>query len=316
MFKLNATMIKLRTLFLLVPFIALFSCSDEESSGPIYNTLPVAADCKLGSYSYVESIDSANINFLRYENTETYTYESELLKTYRDDVNFSFIDTAGQRQEQSGFIVYDFEYSGTELVSVQNNGQELLGVRNVDGRPYILFAEASSGGQIEFVMEYDDQNRLKYVYNKEDQGGEISTISHYEMTYDNLGNIVEFSLTAANGTKELINDFQYNGTMKNPYQGLIFFIISLFETSFEEDGMFFGNASKLSPSMSQFYRLSIYNYQTESYERSQYVEADFDEDMTYTMNGNNYPKTGSMTFNFAPGIITSINETYTYTNCD
>ncbi|KXX68931.1 hypothetical protein [Flammeovirga sp. SJP92] len=308
-------MIKLRTLLLLVPFFALFSCSDDESNGPGHNTSPITADCKLSSYSYVESYDSSSINLLRYEEAKTYTYNEDKLISYLDEATLSGLDSAGDRQESSQSFLFEFEYSGTELVSILNNDREILGIRNVDGRPYIIFAESTSGGLIEFVLEYDGQNRLQYIYNREDEGDDIASIPHYEIVYGTDGDIAEFSQVASNGTKELINDFNYNDTMKNPYQGFVFFLLSIFETSFENDGIFFADASKLSPGITESYRLSIYNVNTERYERFNFA-GEYSEDMTYTTNVNNYPKTGSMSFNITAGIVASINESYSYTNCD
>lgn len=309
-------MIKLRTLLLLFPFFVLVGCSEDEENAPIYNSDPIAAECKMASYTYVESFDSADVNFLRYENQKMYSYNNELLESYLDKINYSFLDTTGTRQEIANSLEYQFEYQNSELTSISIADEEYVRVKNVDGFVYSISLKATDGSFIEFLVGYDEEQRLKYIYSKEDENENIETINHYEFTYDDKDNVLEFSLVDSDGLAALINDFKYNAVMKNPSQGLVFYIISILESSFDSDGFFFGDASKLSPIVDEFYRVSIYNFSTEKYDRSQYIQGDFSEDMNYELNDKDYPISGNMTFNYTESIVVSINETFAYTNCN
>ncbi|NLR92349.1 MULTISPECIES: hypothetical protein [Flammeovirga] len=308
-------MLKLKnTLFILFIAVFVFSCSDDEDSGPNYNTSPVAADCKLSSYVYSASVDSSDVNFQDFVNRKTYTYQEEQLVSYSDQINYSFLDTTGNTQSIEQEVEYSFEYSGNELTRVLIGSDEILSVTYLDGKPHMLSAEAVDGSVLEFVFGYDEQNRIKYIYNREDENSDIEEVDHYEFSYNGDSDVLEFSYIE-DGLAVLINDYQYENTMRNPMQGLVFYIISIFETSFQNDGFFFGDASRFSSSITKFYRVSIYNINSEAYERSSYIEGDYSEDMDYDKNENNYPTSGVYNYNISEGTSVAISETFGYTNC-
>ncbi|MBB3698717.1 hypothetical protein KMW28_09965 [Flammeovirga yaeyamensis] len=299
------------TLILSLSILA-FSCDDSEDEKEFYNTSPISGDCSLQTYTYSQVLDSAGVTYRNIQINRDFDYTGDNLTSYTYSLDYMVLDTNMVEQRQSQSYQIDFSYNDDGTFSNVTSGtEELLEIVNVDGRLYSLKGTTTSGGTFELVFEYDDQNRVEYIVNAEDVGSDKAEITYFKMTYNDAGDVSR--LAYMDGDFEFAyNEYRYNEDMRNPTQGMVFYIISLVEAgSFD----IYGDPSTLSGSISEFFRLYVYNTQSEDYDYTDWMSTEYIMEFNYQVNDKNYPVSSNYKVDFTDTIKETYNETYSYTNC-
>ncbi|OHX65369.1 hypothetical protein [Flammeovirga pacifica] len=292
--------------------ILAFSCDESEDENEFFNTSPITGDCSLSSYTYVQSLDSASVNFRYIEINKDYEYTESQLTSYTYDLEYTVLDTNYVRQSQTRAYKIDFSYNSDGTFSNVSSGtEELLEIVNVDGRLYSLKGSSTTGSTFELVFEYDAQNRVEYIVNAEDVSSPKEDIDYLKMTYNDMGDVSKMAYMDGD-FEAAYNEFRYNDEMRNPTQGMVFYIISIIEAGSYD---IYGDPSKLSSSISEFFRLYQYNPQREDYDYTDWIPKDYIMEFNYEVNDKNYPVSSSYKEDYTDVIRETYSETFSYTNC-
>ncbi|NME70242.1 hypothetical protein [Flammeovirga aprica] len=300
-------MIKLRTLFLLVPFLAMLSCSSDDGEIP-YFSKPVEAECSLSSLvTTLQYTENGSQRKQIITSKEEYTYTDTQMNSYVYTNRDVFTDSAGVDTVLTD-ISYEFEFAYSNdglLQSVSNVGNELLRVKPVDGRVYSMSVVFSNSEEIEYFFTYDGAGKIASISNEESNLDSALTVTFAYQ--DGLMTKMEFYFGDEN---EAYQEYTYFDGVKNPNSGINFFAITLIEAN----GFFYStnvDYEVFSTHLVKDIVLGLSN--GDGGFQKDFI---YDDTFTYTTNSKGYPTAGAVPDEVDGDIKLSANQQFSYVNCD
>lgn len=301
-------MIKLRTLLLLIPFIAFFSCSEDEEIKAV-TSKPVQAECLMASNIVQRDIEihsprlfQGGFKSIDVKYTSSYDYEGELLSSYTYSINQTNTDTLGDVFSNTDGYQFDFEYDNSLLTEVTSGDVSILTVKNVDDRIHTMTLYE----EIDYIFNYDNNGNVIEILAEADG---IDSVLSLKLQYE--GVTLKKMEYYFGETKQIEHTYSYFNEIRNPYHGVIFYVIALIEAQGE------------------FYNLdySVFNDKLVSSIELGQLTGDglwlsgipgYEDTSEYSTNSKGYPTgTGSVTIQDPDGNFTIVeSQTFGYTNCD
>lgn len=299
-------MIKLRTLLLLFPFVALIGCSDDEESEIPVSTTPIAAECHLSSKTTTQNYTVENSpEALQEVSKESYAYTDELMDSYTYSFTDVYTDSTGADTVlMDNSYQFDFSYDGSNLLAgVSSGDEEIVSVQSVDNKVHTMTVYFTNDTEVVYEFTYDGSGNVASIQTDD---FELDSALSLTFTYQD-SDLTRMDLYFGS-SNELYHEYTYFDNVKNPYYGLNFYAIALIEAN----GTFYNlDYSYFSPSLLQDVVLG--QRTTDGFWDKGFV---YQDAYTYTTNSKGYPISASMPDISSEGVTLSTNIQFGYTNCD